>query len=55
MILASLKKSGGNSGAARALGITERIMGLRVKKYGIDYKKLRTTDASPSNAGRQAR
>ncbi|MGQ9616594.1 MAG: nif-specific transcriptional activator NifA [Spirochaetota bacterium] len=37
MILDALKSSRGNMAkAARILGITERIMGLRVKKYGID-------------------
>ncbi|WP_037572423.1 nif-specific transcriptional activator NifA [Spirochaeta cellobiosiphila] len=37
IILDSLKTSRGNMAkSARALGITERIMGLRVKKHGID-------------------
>jgi Nif-specific regulatory protein len=37
LILDALKSSRGNfSKAARALNITERIMGLRAKKYGID-------------------
>jgi hypothetical protein len=27
--------------AAEYLGITERIMGLRMKKYGIDYRTFR--------------
>jgi Nif-specific regulatory protein len=37
MIMEELKRSRGNMArAARALGITERMMGLRVGKYGID-------------------
>ncbi len=43
LIFETLKSSRDNMAqAAAVLGITERIMGLRVKKYGIDYKKLRT-------------
>ncbi len=43
MIVDALKASRGNMArAARALGITERIMGLRVKKYGIDSRSYRT-------------
>ncbi|MBN1799070.1 MAG: sigma 54-interacting transcriptional regulator [Spirochaetales bacterium] len=42
LIFDALKSNRGNMAkAAAALGITERIMGLRVNKYGIDYKKLR--------------
>lgn len=42
LIQDSLKSARGNSTrAARALGITERIMGLRIKKYGIDTKRFR--------------
>ncbi len=42
-ILDALKSSRGNmSKAAKALGITERIMGLRVKKYGINPRRFRT-------------
>ncbi|MCK4515961.1 MAG: sigma-54-dependent Fis family transcriptional regulator, partial [Spirochaetaceae bacterium] len=37
LILDALKSTRGNMAkAARLLGITERIMGLRVKKHGID-------------------
>ena len=37
IIVEELKRSRGNMAkAARALGITERIMGLRVAKYGLD-------------------
>ncbi|AFG38052.1 nif-specific transcriptional activator NifA [Spirochaeta africana] len=42
LILDSLKTTKGNMArAARILGITERIMGLRVKKYGIDSRQFR--------------
>ena len=42
VIVEELKRSRGNmSKAARALGITERIMGLRVEKFGIDLKLLK--------------
>ncbi len=42
MIHDSLKTARGNMArAARNLGITERIMGLRVKKYGIEPKRYR--------------
>ncbi len=42
IIVEELKRSKGNmSQAARALGITERIMGLRVEKYGIDLDRLK--------------
>ncbi len=42
VIVEELKRSKGNmSKAARALGITERIMGLRVEKFGIDLKRLK--------------
>ncbi len=43
IILDALKSSRGNqTKAARALGLTERLMGLRVKKYTIDPKRFRT-------------
>ncbi|MBN1525324.1 MAG: sigma 54-interacting transcriptional regulator [Spirochaetales bacterium] len=42
LIYEALKTTRGNmSKAAEELGITERIMGLRVKKYDIDFMKLR--------------
>jgi Nif-specific regulatory protein len=42
MIVESLKTSRGKMAkAARALGITERLMGLRVNKHGIDPKRFR--------------
>ncbi len=41
-VVEALKESGGNRAkAARALGITERVMGLRVREYGIDAKRFR--------------
>jgi Nif-specific regulatory protein len=43
MLLDALKSSRGNMAkAARALGITERLMGIRVHKHGIDYRRFRT-------------
>jgi len=42
LILAALQESHGNKAkAARALGITERFMGLRVKRLGIDWRGFR--------------
>ncbi len=42
MIVEALRQSGGNMAeAARRLGITERVMGLRVKKYDLDPGKYR--------------
>jgi Nif-specific regulatory protein len=42
MILDALRASGGNMAqAARDLGITERVMGLRVKKYDINPRQFR--------------
>ena len=44
LLLEGLKMARGNRAkAARALGITERLMGLRVKKYGIDSRRFRTS------------
>lgn len=43
LILKALRESNGNKAkAARALGITERLMGIRVKRLGIDWRGLRT-------------
>jgi len=43
MIVVALKATGGNKArAARALGISERLMGLRVKKYKINPRVFRT-------------
>ena len=42
LIVEALKTSRGNMAkAARALGITERLMGLRVDKHGIDPRRFR--------------
>jgi len=42
MIVDALKDTGGNMAkAARQLGISERIMGLRVKKYEVDIERFR--------------
>jgi Nif-specific regulatory protein len=42
MIVSELKACDGNMAAgARKLGLTERQMGLRVKKLGIDFKRFR--------------
>jgi Nif-specific regulatory protein len=44
LIMDALKASRGNMAkAARALAITERIMGLRVAKYRIDPRRFRTS------------
>jgi len=43
ILLDALKSARGNkSKAARALGISERLMGLRVLKHGIDPRRFRT-------------
>jgi Nif-specific regulatory protein len=43
LIFEALKNTHGNMAkAASELGITERIMGLRVKKYDIDFMELRS-------------
>ena len=42
LVLDSLKESRGNMAeAARVLGLTERKFGVRVKKYGIDWRAFR--------------
>jgi Nif-specific regulatory protein len=42
MIVDALKAHGGNmTEAARALGLTRRILGLRMQKYGASYKDYR--------------
>jgi Nif-specific regulatory protein len=42
MIIEALKRTKGNmSRAAIQLGLSDRIMGLRVKKFEIDYRKFR--------------
>ena len=43
MLLDALKSARGNMAkAARALGISERLIGIRVRKHGIDYRRFRT-------------
>jgi len=43
LLLDALKSARGNKAkAARALGISERLMGLRVKKHGIEPSRFRT-------------
>jgi Nif-specific regulatory protein len=43
LIIDALKSARGNKArAARALGISERLMGLRVRKHGIDFQRFRT-------------
>jgi Nif-specific regulatory protein len=55
MIVEALKVSRGNRArAARALGISERLMGLRVRKYGIDARKFRTRTVRRAEAGTDA-
>ena len=42
MIVEKLKAAGGNMAlASKELGLTERVMGLRMKKYGIDFRTYR--------------
>ena len=44
LIVEALKSSRGNRAkAARMLGITERVMGLRVEKHGINPRRFRTS------------
>ncbi|HUW81525.1 MAG TPA: sigma 54-interacting transcriptional regulator [Phycisphaerae bacterium] len=44
LIIEAIKSARGNKAkAARALGITERIMGLRVAKHGINPRRFRTS------------
>ncbi len=43
LIIDALKSARGNmTKAAKDLGLTERVMGLRVKKHNIDYRGFRT-------------
>jgi Nif-specific regulatory protein len=42
LILDALKTTRGNRAkAAKMLSTTERIIGYKVKKYGLDWKRLR--------------
>jgi Nif-specific regulatory protein len=51
MLVDALKESGSNMAeAARRLGVSERQMGLRVKKYGIELRRFKNSelnDAQP--------
>ena len=43
LVMDALKTTRGNMArAARSLGITERVMGLRVKRFGLDPRRFRT-------------
>jgi Nif-specific regulatory protein len=45
MIVAELKVCDGNmAAAARRLGLTERQIGLRVQRFGIDFKRFRRSE-----------
>lgn len=51
LIVETLARTQGNRAqAARILGITERVMGLRVRKYGIDARAFRQ-NRRPRSAG----
>ena len=46
MIVEALKTHQGNmTEASKDLGLTRRILGLRMEKYGLNYKKFRSLDA----------
>lgn len=50
IITDALQVAGGNmTKAAQQLGISERIMGLRMKKYDLDYKSFRKVEALKHN------
>ena len=52
LILTALRASHGNKAkAARALGITERLMGICVKHLGIDWRSLRPRYAGTRPGG----
>ena len=52
MIIDALKNARGNKAkAAKALGITERIMGLRVEKHGINPRQYRTPRVRSTEEG----
>jgi len=52
LILEALRRTAGNqSKAARDLGITDRIMGLRVKKYQIDARSFQVGRTSSNSGG----
>ena len=52
MIVSELKRHGGSMAqTARALGLTERIMGLRVRKYQIDTTRFRPARPAGRKSG----
>lgn len=52
MLVEALKASQGNvTQAARELGLTKRIMGLRMKKYELDYRPFRQGPADLAEDG----
>lgn len=47
MIVEALKGSGGHVGdAARELGLTRRMLGVRMERYGLTYKTFRSGEAA---------
>lgn len=51
-LVKALRASGGRIGrAAVSLGMTQRILGLRLKKYGLDYRDFRQGKISAEQAG----
>lgn len=51
LILDALKTARGNRAkAARLLDTTERIVGYKVKKYGLDCGRFRTPRSEPEGA-----
>ena len=50
LIIDALKSAGGNMAkAARKLGLTERIMGLRITRYSIEPRRYRPLSATPKH------
>ncbi|WP_127076728.1 sigma 54-interacting transcriptional regulator [Rhodomicrobium lacus] len=50
MIVEALKNSNGNIGtAAQELGLTRRMLGVRMEKYGINYKNFRSAGYKPKD------
>lgn len=49
-----IRTKGNQSQAARSLGITDRMMGLRVRKYGIDPRDFRAMYETDPGAFRAA-
>jgi Nif-specific regulatory protein len=55
LLMEALKSHRGNcAAAARMLGISERIMGLRVRKYDLDWRRFRRLDGAPEEDGEGA-